>query len=158
MYVGDSLSLNMWQSMACMLHSSLPQPANISYHRDAPTPNVTFLDYGVTLYLYHSTNLVDIVREKKGRVLKLESIDQDGAALWKTMDVLIFNTWHWWTHTGTSQPWDFIQVDSTHMVPDMDRLKAFEKAFTTWRNWVVDNVKPDKTKVFFQGISPSHYL
>ncbi|CAH9115791.1 unnamed protein product [Cuscuta epithymum] len=43
MYVGDSLSLNMWQSMACILHSSLPQPANISYHRDAPTPNVTFL-------------------------------------------------------------------------------------------------------------------
>ena len=61
-------------------------------------------DYGVTLYLYHTTYLVDVVREKVGRVLRLDSIH--GGKSWNGMDVLIFNTWHWWTHKGKSQPYD----------------------------------------------------
>ncbi|CAL9128268.1 unnamed protein product, partial [Musa textilis] len=32
------------------------------------------------------------------RVLRLDSI-QSGAA-WLGVDVLVFNTWHWWTHKG----------------------------------------------------------
>ena len=61
-------------------------------------------DYGVTLYLYHTTFLVDIVGESVGRVLILDSIQ--GGKSWNGMDVLIFNTWHWWTHKGKSQPYD----------------------------------------------------
>ncbi|KAF1874672.1 hypothetical protein Lal_00007286 [Lupinus albus] len=38
----------------------------------------------------------------------------------------------------------------------MDRLDAFEKGLTTWAHWVDTNVDPNKTKVFFQGISPFH--
>ncbi len=40
---------------------------------------------------------------------------------------------------------------------DMDRLDAFSKGLTTWANWVDLNVDPSKTKVYFQGISPTHY-
>ena len=50
---------------------------------------------------YRSTYLVDIVEESIGRVLKLDSISGD---LWLGADMLIFNTWHWWTHTGKDQP------------------------------------------------------
>jgi len=39
----------------------------------------------------------------------------------------------------------------------MDRMKAFEEALRTWGKWVDTNVDPAKVKVFFQGISPSHY-
>ncbi|KAK1568101.1 hypothetical protein Q3G72_020627 [Acer saccharum] len=46
--------------------------------------------------------LVDIVNTSSGRVLKLDSIE--GGKLWKNIDVLIFNTWHWWLHTGRKQP------------------------------------------------------
>ncbi|KAI7999599.1 Protein trichome birefringence-like 38 [Camellia lanceoleosa] len=153
MFVGDSLSLNQWESLSCMVHASVPK-AKTSFVRTTLLSHVTFQDYGVTLYLYHSTYLVDIVRERVGRVLKLDSIQ--GGNSWKQMDVLIFNTWHWWTHKGKSQPWDYVQ-DGPTMSKDMDRLMAFYKGLTTWGRWVDRDIDPSKTKVFFQGISPTHY-
>ncbi|CAK9148155.1 unnamed protein product [Ilex paraguariensis] len=153
MFVGDSLSLNQWQSLACMIHASVPN-TRTKFDRQDTLSSVTFEDYGVTLFLYHTTYLVDIVRENIGRVLKLNSIQAGNA--WKGMDMLIFNTWHWWTHKGKSQPWDYVQDGST-ISKDMDRLIAFYKGLTTWARWVDFNVDPSKTKVFFQGISPTHY-
>lgn len=153
MFVGDSLSLNQWESLACMIHASVPN-SKISYVRRQPLSSVTFQDYGVTLFYYRSTYLVDITRESIGRVLKLNSIEQGND--WKGMDMLIFNSWHWWTHKGRSQPWDYIQDGST-ITRDLNRLVAFYKGLTTWARWVELNVDPAKTKVFFQGISPTHY-
>lgn len=40
----------------------------------------------------------------------------------------------------------------------MDRLAAYYKGMSTWGRWVDLNVDPSKTKVFFQGISPTHYM
>ncbi|KAL2930835.1 Protein trichome birefringence-like 38 [Bienertia sinuspersici] len=111
-------------------------------------------EYGVSVQLYHTTYLVDIVKEPIGRVLKLDSIQSGNA--WKDIDVLIFNTWHWWLHKGASQGWDYIQ-DGPKVSKDMNRLDAFYKGLTTWAKWVDENVNPSKTRVFFQGISPTHY-
>ncbi|XP_022994414.1 protein trichome birefringence-like 37 [Cucurbita maxima] len=154
MFVGDSLSLNMWESLSCMLHASVPNVKTTFTRRDSIS-SVVFQDYGVTLLLYRTPYLVDIVREDVGRVLKLDSIEAGKA--WLGMDVLIFNSWHWWLHTGKSQPWDFIQNGTTRL-KDMDRLTAFFTGLTTWATWVDHNVDPTKTKMFFQGISPTHYL
>lgn len=52
--------------------------------------------------------------------------------------------------------WDFIEADEK-VRKDMDRMVAFRKGLSTWSKWVESDVDFDKTKVFFQGISPSHY-
>lgn len=47
--------------------------------------------------------------------------------------------------------------DGTNVYKDMDRLVAFEKGLTTWAQWVDSSMQQAETKVFFQGISPTHY-
>lgn len=153
MFVGDSLSLNMWQSLNCMIHAWVPNAKTTYFKRDS-FGSLTFEDYGVKIMLYHTTFLVDLVKERRGRILKLDSIRSGDA--WRGMDVLIFNSWHWWTHTGRMQPWDYMQ-EGNKMYKDMNRLVAYYKALTTWARWVNRNIDPSKTKVFFQGISPTHY-
>ncbi|CAL9011103.1 unnamed protein product, partial [Prunus brigantina] len=75
--------------------------------------------------------------------------------MWKEIDVLIFNSWHWWLHTGRKQPWDLIQ-EGDRMFKDMDRLVAYEKGLKTWGRWIDNNLDTTKTRVFFQGVSPDH--
>ncbi|CAN1853854.1 Protein trichome birefringence-like 38 [Linum perenne] len=155
MFVGDSLSLNMWESMSCMIHASVPKARTV-FSRSGTLHSVNFVgfqDYKVTVYMYRTPYLVDIVQEKVGRVLNLGSIKAGNA--WRGMDVLVFNSWHWWTHNGKCR-WDYIR-DGSKLYKDMDRLDAFNKGLVTWGRWVDSNVDPAKTKVFFQGISPTHY-
>jgi len=58
-------------------------------------------EFGVKILLYRTPYLVDLVNENKGPVLKLDSIKSGNA--WRGMDALVFNTWHWWTHTVRTQ-------------------------------------------------------
>ena len=59
-------------------------------------------DYGVTLSFYKAPFLVDVDVVQGKRVLKLEEIDVNGDA-WRNVDILSFNSGHWWTHEGSLQ-------------------------------------------------------
>ncbi|XP_075099217.1 protein trichome birefringence-like 41 [Nicotiana tabacum] len=177
MYVGDSLSLNNFESLLCLLNAAVPDAKfNQEIYKENVT--VTFLDYGVQVVLFHSNLLVDIEVESMGRVLKLDSIEN--GQIWKEFDLLIFNTWLWYSTRGPQQPdvhqysycfsffstlnfiplplkgWDFIEVGGK-ISKDMDRVEAFRAGLNTWAKWVETDVDTNKTKVFFQGASPAHY-
>ncbi|KAK3040227.1 hypothetical protein RJ639_028939 [Escallonia herrerae] len=152
MFVGDSLSLNQWQSLTCMLHIAVPH-ASYRLARSDSLSTFTFPVYNITVMFSRKPFLVDIVNETNGRALVLDSM-QSGER-WKGIDILIFSTWHRWLHTDRKQPWDFIKL-ANHTYKDMDRLVAFKIGLRTWARWVDSNVDPNKTNVFFQGVSPDH--
>ncbi|PWA47572.1 PMR5 N-terminal domain, PC-Esterase [Artemisia annua] len=155
MFVGDSLSKNHWLSLLCMIYSSVPSARfAIKLSGANGMTTYTFTDYEAKVVYHHSLYLIDIVKEKFGKVMKLDSITS--GTHWLGVDYLVFNTWHWWTRKGPTQPFDFIQ-DGIDIYDDMDRLVAFGKAIDTWGRWVDANIDPVRTKVFFQGISPTHY-
>uniref|UniRef100_J3KXN6 Trichome birefringence-like C-terminal domain-containing protein n=1 Tax=Oryza brachyantha TaxID=4533 RepID=J3KXN6_ORYBR len=157
MFVGDSLALNQYESLLCMLHAAAPNARTTvtpASGKIDPSTTARFEELNVTIVYYLSHYLVDIVNERAGRVLKLDAIDQGRD--WLGADVLVFDSWHWWPRSGPTQPWDFIQEGNT-MVKDMDRTQAFTKALNTWARWVDANLVQASTRVFFQGISPSHY-
>lgn len=52
--------------------------------------------------------------------------------------------------------WDYME-DGKRLYKDMNRLVAYYKGMTTWSRWVNAFVDPSKTKVFFNGVSPTHY-
>ncbi|XP_019158819.1 PREDICTED: protein trichome birefringence-like 41 [Ipomoea nil] len=156
MYVGDSLSLNNFNSLLCLLSAAAPGriTTKLKTINSRSFTVVTFQDYRVEVIMFSSHYLVDIEKERIGRVLKLGSI-KDGE-IWKQADVLIFNNWLWWGRTGPKQPWDFIQ-NGNKIVKDMDRVAAFKAGLKTWTKWVETQVDHNKTKVFFQAVAAIHY-
>ena len=89
LFIGDSVSLNQWQSLLCLLHAAVLD-SKVIEQTNVSISTTTFLDYGVSVILFNSHYLVDIEEEQVGRVLKLDSLKN--GALWKEMDVLVFNT------------------------------------------------------------------
>ncbi|KAK9688729.1 hypothetical protein RND81_09G006900 [Saponaria officinalis] len=147
MFVGDSLSFNQWESLTCMLHSAVPQSKYTLVYKGSLSV-FSFPEYGVSIMMLKNGFLVDVVTEKVGRVLKLDSIS--GGSEWLGVDVLIFNTYHWWFHK-----WDYYELGGK-LIKGMDHMKAFEIALQTWAKWVDSNIDSSKTQVFYQGVSAVH--
>lgn len=130
MFVGDSLGRNQWESLICMISAAVPQSPT-QMNRGDPLSTFKFLvsvnngfcifflsssfllflglkkkkkmqEYGVTVSFYRAPYLVDIDTIQGRRVLKLDDI-RGNANAWRGVDLLSFNTGHWWTHKGSLQ-------------------------------------------------------
>lgn len=54
--------------------------------------------------------LVDLEPSDIGVILKIDRIGAANAKLWANNDMLVFNTWHWWTYKGAQQPYVTLYV------------------------------------------------
>ncbi|KAH9317194.1 hypothetical protein KI387_018963 [Taxus chinensis] len=155
MFVGDSTSRNQWESMACLLNTVIHNN-RISLDDGFPLKTFKALDYQASVEYFWAPFLVDLNSNKQGKkVLHLDSVQKNGV-YWKGVDILVFETSHWWTHTGSEKGWDMMQIGN-RMYIEMDPLKAYKKALITWLDWVSKNINPSKSTVFSRTTSPQHY-
>lgn len=155
MFVGDSLSSNQWQSLTCMVQNAVPGSQYTLVQRKS-FYSLTFPEFGVSIMYMKDGFLVDLEFRDIGKVLRLDSISINRSKQWKDSDILIFNSYHWWLHTGRLRTWDYFQVGD-NVIKEMDHMEAYHIALSTWGKWVDSSIDSTKTQVFFQGISAVHY-
>ncbi|CAK9181129.1 unnamed protein product [Ilex paraguariensis] len=139
-----------WQPQGC----ELPRFDAKGFLQKLKGKSVMFVGDSLSRNQFHS--LVCLIYTAMPNI-KYNQITQANVSTFEIpIDMLIFNTWHWWYRRAPGQPWDYIEVGGK-IYKDMDRMVAFEKALTTWAGWVDSNIHPGRNMVFFQGISPTHY-
>ncbi|KAI5078342.1 hypothetical protein GOP47_0006013 [Adiantum capillus-veneris] len=163
-FVGDSLNRNQWESLLCMLRESLPDKSRVVQVQGNQISKLPggygfkFLDYDLRVELYVSQYLVD-KQEASNEIkyiIRLDKMDKLERR-WRKANVLVFNTGHWWTSDKIGDGDNCFQ-EGNEVYAKLDVMVAYNKALTTWANWVDTYVNPENTTVFFRGYSPVHYM
>ncbi|GJM93917.1 hypothetical protein PR202_ga10513 [Eleusine coracana subsp. coracana] len=153
-FVGDSLNRNMWESLACILYAAVPDRSRTRIVENAGAEIFRAMDYNCSVEFFWSPFLVNLETKSNGtRALKLDRLPP---MLQRTLgaDVLVYNTGHWWTHTGKLRAWDHLEKDGKKV--EMSGEEAFNRALRTWAKWIDHNVDQGRTRVFFRNVSPEH--
>ncbi|XP_021842454.1 protein trichome birefringence-like 1 [Spinacia oleracea] len=154
--VGDSLNRNMWESLSCLLYTSVPS-SRVDVHASGSDYKVLKAkDYNATIEFYWSPFLIEFDKTHKSgkKVLVLDKVSPNSKQ-WEGADVMVFNSGHWWTHTRKLKAWDIFEYKGK-LSEKMSIDLSYNRAMKTWAKWVEQNVDPKKTNVIFRSISPQH--
>lgn len=165
-FVGDSLNRNMWESLVCILRNSIKDKRKVfevsgnQKFRAEGSYSFLFQDYNCSVEFFRSPFLVQewetpARHGKNKETLRLDVIDHTSPR-YKSADIIVFNTGHWWTHEKTSLGKDYYQ-EGNHVYSELNVDDAYRRALNTWAKWVDANVNPRRTTVFFRGYSASHF-
>ncbi|XP_009604954.1 protein trichome birefringence-like 6 [Nicotiana tabacum] len=164
-FVGDSINRNQWESMMCLLMGAIADPRKVYETRGRRITKekgnycFKFVDYQCTVEYYVTHFLVHEgkarIGSKRVQTLRIDTVDKSSSR-WRGADILVFNTAHWWSHHKTKAGKNYYQ-ERNQVHPRLDVSTAFEKALTTWAQWVDRHVNPSKTQVFFRSSAPSHF-
>ncbi|RVW94266.1 Protein trichome birefringence-like 36 [Vitis vinifera] len=126
MLVGDSIMRNQWESLVCLVQEVIPTGRKtVTY--DGPT--MAF--HALVRFSYFGSLLVFDFEEN--------------AKYWRGVDVLVYDSAHWWTHSDKWSSWDYYMEANT-VLRSMNPMVAYQKGLTTWAKWVDLNLDPHKTR------------
>ncbi|XP_021842452.2 protein trichome birefringence-like 40 [Spinacia oleracea] len=153
---GDSLNRNMWESLACLLYTSIPSSGFEVHAQKIVYKLLKAKDYNFTFEFYWTPFLVDFdTNHKSGKdVVVLDKVSPNFHQL-KGADIMVFNSGHWWSHTGKLKSWDLFEYKG-ELMEEMPMELAYERAMRTWATWMENNVDKEKTTVYFRSISAEH--
>ncbi|KAL1549100.1 protein trichome birefringence-like 34 isoform X1 [Salvia divinorum] len=161
-FVGDSLNRNQWTSMLCLIESAVGPASPRTVIRNENMHTFESIEYNATIALYWSPFLVEsncddpIIHRVKDRVVRLMGIEKH-ARHWNDADILIFNSYLWWTDPmtvawGTSLG----SSDTKNKTVDKMSTRLYEMVLDVWSDWLEININRTKTKMFFMSPSPFH--
>ncbi|KAI4353376.1 hypothetical protein L6164_002333 [Bauhinia variegata] len=160
LFVGDSLQRNQWESFVCLVEWVIPEKKK-SMRRGHTHSVFKVKEYNATIefywapYLVESNTDVNIIGDTKKRIIKVDEIAQR-AINWTGVDILVFNTYVWWmSGLRIKTLWGSF-ANGEEGFEEFDTTVAYKLALKTWANWVDSTINPNKTRVFFTTMSPTH--
>ncbi|GJN08181.1 hypothetical protein PR202_ga26074 [Eleusine coracana subsp. coracana] len=163
MFVGDSLNRNQWESMVCLVQSVIPKgEKTLTKFVNGGNSNVFYAHgYNATVEFYWAPFLVESnsdnpkVHSVPDRIIQWHSIAKH-AKNWVDVDYLVFNTYIWWLNTLDMKVLKGSFDEGSTEYVEVDRPVAYKEVLKTWAKWVDRNIDPNRTTVFFMGMSPNH--
>ncbi|XP_020235720.1 protein trichome birefringence-like 3 isoform X1 [Cajanus cajan] len=159
LFVGDSLQRNQWESFVCLVQWVIPHKqksmrlGRVHSVFEAKEYNATIEFYWAP-YLVESNSDINIIDVKK-RIIKVDAI-AERAKNWTGVDILVFNTYVWWmSGVRIKTLWGSF-ANGQEGYEEFDTPIAYKLAFKTWANWIDSTINPNKTRVFFTTMSPTH--
>ncbi|GFP96838.1 protein trichome birefringence-like 33 [Phtheirospermum japonicum] len=161
MFVGDSLNRGQYVSMVCLLHRLIPDDTAKSMQTFGSLTVFTAKDYNATIEFYWAPFLLEsnsddaVIHRVSDRIVRKGSINKHGKH-WKGVDIMVFNTYLWWM---TGLDFNILQGSFEDEEKDIVKLpteEAYGMAMKSMLRWVKKNMDPNKTRVFFTSMSPTH--
>ncbi|KAE9622238.1 hypothetical protein Lal_00032503 [Lupinus albus] len=160
LFIGDSLQRNQWESFICLVEWIIPEKHK-SMKRGHIHSVFKVKEYNATIefywapYLVESNSDINIIGDPRKRIIKVDAI-MDRATNWSEVDILVFNTYVWWmSGLRIKLVWGSF-ANGEEGYEEFDTPIAYKLALKTWANWVDSTINPNKTRVFFTTMSPTH--
>ncbi|XP_056856364.1 protein trichome birefringence-like 30 isoform X2 [Raphanus sativus] len=161
MFIGDSIHYNQWQSMVCMVQSTISSGTKTLSHT-AQMSIFNTEEYNTTISFYWAPFLVESNADppdkrdgKREPIIMPRSISKHGKN-WKDADFLVFNTYTWWTRHSKIKVLQGSFTNETKESNEVGIYIMYEEVLRTWTNWLEQNIDPNRTSVFFSSMSPTH--